>query len=231
MTVLAVARAASTSLGLSRPQAVFTDTSREMIEMRDALNAAGRAIAFDRYDWQRLKRFGTVTGDGTSQALDLPEDYLRLPKTAEIFPVGNPYGKLRHIVDSNRWLELEQTGFGMADGMWTLLGGQMHIRPVLGSGAQVRFVYVTRNYAQGSSGAAKDAFTADTDTFVLPERLLTLGVIAQWKKNKGLDSADAIDEFEDALAAEIGADKGPSTIAVGTPRFPGNVSTAYPRPL
>jgi hypothetical protein len=77
-----------------------------------------------------------------------------------------------------------------------------------------------------SSGSAKAAFTADDDTFVLDERLLTLDCIWRWKAQKGLEYAEHMQNAEIARSKAISDDKGPRILVQGRRRL--SLPVAYP---
>jgi hypothetical protein len=112
-------------------------------------------------------------------------------------------------------------------GYWMVLGGEVQIRPAPGSGVVHSYYYISKNIVSGN----KAAFTADTDTFVLPERLLTLSIIWRWRAMKRLEYAEDMANFNIAFAEETTADKGSRVLVAGRQRVPYNVKTAYPGPL
>jgi len=63
----------------------------------------------------------------------------------------------------------------------------------------------------------------------LDERLLKLGMIWQWKQNKGTSYAEDMGTYTDALAVAMGHDR-PAPIIVGRRPISANVRTAYPWP-
>ena len=81
-------------------------------------------------------------------------------------------------------------------------------------GATASFAYLDGNCINLSSGGAGQAFAADTDNFRLNERVLRLGMVWQWKANKGSPYAEDMATYNDALEYEQGHDK-PSPILVG----------------
>ena len=97
-------------------------------------------------------------------------------------------------------------------------------------GVTARFPYLDKNCIALTSGGYGDRFLADTDTFVLNERLLKLGMIWQWKANKGSPYAEDMANFETALAIVAGADS-PAPIIAGSRPLSMAVRTAYPFPL
>jgi hypothetical protein len=78
------------------------------------------------------------------------------------------------------------------------------------------FSYLNRNCINLASGGRGDSFMGDGDSFVLDERLLKLGMIFNWKQQKGSPYAEDMGTYSDALQVEIGADS-PSPIIFGNP--------------
>jgi hypothetical protein len=66
-----------------------------------------------------------------------------------------------------------------------------------------------------AGGGYGDSFTADTDSFALDERLLKLGMIWQWKSQKGSPYAEDLGTFTDAMAYAMGKDQ-PAPIMISS---------------
>jgi hypothetical protein len=58
--------------------------------------------------------------------------------------------------------------------------------------------------------------------------VLKLGMIWQWKANKGRAYSEDMATFEDALAVSSGADKGSNILTVGAGRMPYDADFAFP---
>lgn len=226
MTVLSTIQNVSAAIALDRPEAVFSSAEREHFELQVLANTAGLHIAKD-YEWQALKVVGALAGDGTKTAFDLPADYDRMLKEAQLRS-SRYITALTHITDSDNWLDMEVRQFNRVAGMWTLHGGQIHIRPAPAAGEVVQFFYISSLWAKDDQGTVKDGFTKDTDTFRLSEKLLELCMLWKWRAQKGLPYAQDQDNYEDAKEKLMTADKGSRIIAIGRPRPPRGISTAYP---
>jgi hypothetical protein len=100
MAILDVVKSAATVLGIRVPDQLFTATSREMIEMQALANRVALLVR-DEYDWQQLKRIGTMTGDATAEAFDLPTDFGRMLTDGEIFSSAYPGRCLDQVVSLN----------------------------------------------------------------------------------------------------------------------------------
>jgi hypothetical protein len=74
------------------------------------------------------------------------------------------------------------------------------------------YPYITKNWARSAALTDGPAFTADDDTFLLPERLLTLGLVWRWRENKKLDASGDQEAFVKALDEYGAKDKGSRVI-------------------
>lgn len=227
MTILTVIADVAKVVGVTVPTQVFASTTREHVELAALANEMAVRIG-KAHDWSLLRTLETYTGDGTTTAFALPPDYLRMLKKTNLWSsaIQTP---LTHIVDTDEWLEMQVRAYDYVVGAWTMLGGNIEILPAMASAVTAKWYYISNLVVTPSAGANKVAFTADTDIFRLSERLLKLGMIWQWKANKGQPYAEDMTNYENALEQEIGEDKGSRIIRVGRPRMPRDVSIAYPQ--
>jgi hypothetical protein len=182
--------------------------------------------------WDPVSR----TYSGGSTAFDLPANYKRLLLTSNVWRSSSSSTPMAFVSDTDEWLNhrLRNTP-GSAFGEWALFGHQMHIYPVLrGPKPAVIedpgppyvppesavppetavFTYMDKNCVQLASGGYGDSFLSDGDSFVLDERLLKLGMVWNWKQNKGASYAEELGTFGDAMAVAMGHDS-PGPIIVG----------------
>jgi hypothetical protein len=223
-TILDIVRAAAPRIGIARPDLLFGDTSDQSVELRAVLQEAADRIA-RAHDWSMLKVEETHAGDGATEGFDLPEDYLRMPKEGQIWSTRwqHPLAP----VTAEEWLRLDVREYDLIVGTWIMLEGQVKYRPVLATGESARWFYISNLAVAPSSGANKDRFTADTDTFRLGDRILELALIWEWRASKGLPYEEHMATAETALAQAISDDKGARIIAQSSRRnFTGKM--AYP---
>lgn len=210
MTILDVVKQAATQLGLEIPSVVFTNTTRTWIDVQNTINRCAYQI-LDEYDWERLKQIHVLNGDGAQEDFDFPDDFYRMTRDARLWDSASPAWNVGQV-QSEAWLALDQNKNVSWRSLWTIFGGQMHFRPALYSEQTVRFFYISKNIVSGD----KTEFTADTDAFVLDEKLLRKCLVYNWKKDKGMDYAADLQEYQEALSYAIGSDKGPRRIYEGT---------------
>jgi len=228
LTVLQIIQEVCKYVGIDVPSQVYGSTEREHVELASYANEVASQIAFDTHDWQRLRSTLTATGDGVTEAFDLPSDYRRMLKKARVWASWAPFAPLTHYADADEWLGLQVQQFTPVIGGWTIMADQMHVIPVIPSGQTVKFVYINNMYALGDDTTK---FTQDTDTFVLNDRILKLGIIWYWKQQKGQPYAEDLETYQTALSQLVGGDKGSNILEVGRRRIPLDVSMAYPGPV
>jgi len=217
MTVLQVIQRASLRLGLEVPSVFFTNTTRTWLEMQVLVNDCARQI-LDEYDWQALKKVATIVGDDVSEDFDMPVDYDRMVRDAHMWTNFQMFWNAQQVGSVDSWLAMEESGFfAAAVPLWIIFNNQFHIRPVLTVPDTLKYFYISRFIVkdQGSSVGTAEDFTADSQSFVLDERLLTHCVVYNWKQAKGLDYSADLQQYDDDMAYAIGKDKGPRVIQEG----------------
>lgn len=182
-------------------------------------------------DWSALARAGSATGDGSSVLFDLPNDFGRLPQNARCYLTGGNVGSpilLDYAESIQSPLDIAVNPGYYSYPVWGLYGNQLGVAPIIAVGQSVKYTYIS-NAAVISVGAAVDSFKSDTDTCLLPIRLVSLSVIWRWRSLKGMDYAEAMRTYELALARAIANDKGRQTIPLDTQRW-GGLAVGMPYP-
>lgn len=248
MEILSVVKRVASVTGMAVPEVVFGSTDRTAIELATVANRAAETIASE-HDWQRLRRIATITGDGTTQAWDLPNDYSRIPEGTTLRWAE---GELPHVVDHDLWLDWQVRDWNPTYGAWTLIGDRMEILPVLPAGKVVKYWYQSDRIVRSDGTAANSSFPynlsfeladsdaygyaqtqflRDTDHFQLPWNLLELGMIWQWKANKHLPYAEDLQNYELEKARAVKRERGPRVVTVGGAHCVDDAEIAYPRTL
>lgn len=224
MTVLGALQSAARRLIGERPATIFSATGDFEAELADLATEVAVDV-MKAHDWQRLKVLNTLTGDGVTTSFPLPSDYDRMLLKGDVHPINSLTWRYQRAEDEDQWLTLQDFNL-TSPGAYIIIGGTMQFAPAIPTGETARFYYISNNIATG-----KAAFTLDSDVFLLPERLLTLGVIWKWKAQKRKDYGEDLKNFEIAQGQEIGRDKGSRIIIVGNQRMSANIQPAYPRAL
>lgn len=231
MTLLTVTQDVCSVVGVTQPLSVFSGitANRTMTEMLALANEMAQRIAYDTREWTKQKKMATLTGDGVKTAFDLPANFKRMLLTANVWRSTSALQPMRFVPDTDEWMQRRALNRFDAWGEWTMFGGQMLIHPPMGVGVTATFAYLDRNCIKLASGGLGDAFLADGDSFAIDERVLKLGMIWQWKAQKGSPYAEDMGTYGDALTMAMGTDK-PSPIYAGRATISANATLAYPWP-
>jgi hypothetical protein len=215
MSLISVVKDVCFAVGVNPPTSMFATSiqPRTQAELLSLANEMAQRIAYNVREWTVLKSVAVLTGDGVKDRFPMPSNYKRMLLTAQVYPSWAPRNPLNFIADTNEWLMRRISQDTGVWGEWTLIGGDMLIVPTVPNGKSVTFAYLDKNCIKLSSGGNGDQFTNDADEFRLPERLLKLGMIWQWKANKGSPYAEDMGTYSDALMIDAGAD-GPAPIIV-----------------
>ena len=232
MTLLSVVKDVCSVVGVSQPASVFQNIggTRTMQEMLSLATEMSQRIAYDTRDWTRLKKVNVFPGDGVKTAFDLPANYKRMLLTGNVWLSTTALQPMIFIPDTDEWMQRRALNRLSAWGEWTIIGGQMLIWPAMGTGTTASFAYIDKNCVTLKSGGYGDAYVDDGDAFILDERLLKLGMIWQWKAQKGTAYAEDMGTYGDALQTAMGKDS-PAPIIIDRGPASKTVNVAYPWPV
>jgi hypothetical protein len=201
MSALDVFKAVSAEIALSIPTVVVGSLEREHLELVSLANRAGEEIARRAY-FSGLRQEKTITLDGSTSTFSLDGDYLKRMDGASVKINGAP---VRGGLSDDEWKALP-TATGAAR-FFHLKSTTISFWPTPPAGT-AKFDYYSKKWAlQG--GAYFDYLTADSNTILFPEILLTTGIIVRWRRLKGLEFSDQLAEFESMLADYADFDGGP----------------------
>lgn len=241
MTVQSVCREVAAFVGVRPPPGslfVPPEQDRTAWELVQLANEMVQRIAYDTREWTKLRsraKFdGALIPDPANPtgplilqtAFNLPADFQRMLKTAQVWRSNWTTGPMEFISDPDDWLRREVQNTPSTCGSWMIEDGKMNFRPGLDVGETATFYYLRNTCVKLVGGGFGDRFMVDDDSFVLPERLLKLGMVWQWKAYKGGSYAEDIANYEDALANIQGADK-PAPIIVGSMPISSDANIAY----
>lgn len=226
MAILSSMQSAALRLLGQKPGTFFGSQNTFEMEIADLINEV--AIDVAKYqDWQALTRFATIAGDAVTIAFSLPDDYDRMLKNARIEDVASWFWGYSRIIDLSAFAQLRNSGFGPVPGAWALFDSEIQFVPAPTQAST--YPYISANYARDAGTLeTKPEFTSDTDTFLLPERLLTLGLVWRWRENKKLDASGDQEAFIKALDEYGASDKGARVYRSNARRRMPGVGVAWP---
>lgn len=211
MNILQIVQSASLLIDVERPQALFANTDRTSLELTNTVNTAALQI-LDDYDWQRLIRTATITGNGALTAFPLPADYSRMVSDASLIGPNWRFYPAEQMQDFNQWLELNDYPVATWQQRWMVFGGNLNVMPILPAATTLSYGYISTSVVDG---ADPSTFTADTDTFVLDDELLRLSIIWNWKEAKGFDFSADLAKYQERLEKHRFRDVGSRQTIVG----------------
>lgn len=231
MSFLTAAQSAAIRVIGQKPTTFFSSTNKFELEMTDLANEVAADLV--KYaDWRRLITLKQMPGDGTTIGFNLPTDYDRMPVSQEVGRANWYTWGYMDAPNLNFWRDLINGLTSPNPGYWLILNGQMQFMPPIPVDTTAEYYYISKNIVvDGTNGAAKSTFTQDSDSLLINERLLTLGLIWRWRAQKRLEYAEDLQNYEILAAQESGADRGASIQRMGRRVYVSGAQYAYPRAL
>jgi hypothetical protein len=209
MSLLTITQNAADRLGLPRPSTVVTASDENARFLLGVAQEEGKAL-YDRHTWQVFQTeytFPTVNG---TASYALPDGFDQLLKDT----VFNRTSRRRMVGDLSpaQWQETQASLVTMVNPAFRIRGDLFYISPTPTSAETIAFEYMSNNWCRSASLVGQSAWAADTDTGILNEELMTLGVIWRFKSKKGLDYAEDMANYEIAVNKAIFKDGARVTI-------------------
>lgn len=215
MTALSIVQTAASQIGITAPSIVFASTEQQVIQLRALLNEEGRSSA-RAGQWARLTReytFTTVAArlqpDGFPPSNDL--DRFCNDSMWNRTIARKVYGPLS---EQEYQRELAFPVFTTVNPAFLTRGDgtggyQFIMQPAAQAGNTIGYSYVSKYWALAADGTTEKAeMTADDDTAMLPEYLLSLGIVWRFLKANKLPFADEYNTYQGQLQQEIGRQGG-----------------------
>jgi hypothetical protein len=232
MTLLTVVQDASDMLMQPRNAIVFGGSDPEAKLFTVLLKQVGRDLV-EAHDWTDLQATESFTcGSSNAQTSQPATGFLRLQSGTEMW--NNTRDQvIKGPTSSQEWSELIVRVVSTYPQRWRIINGDLHIYAPE-SGDTIRYEYVHNKwvYQAGSTSSQSASLSADSDTFIFDEQLLTLGLVWRWKKAKGFDYAEEMLDYGRYLESKIRNDRG-GTVTISTDRpkrmsmpgqWPGSIS-------
>lgn len=181
MSLLSICAAAAAEMGLdASPVSIVGNPGADEQRLLRFANRVGRDLA-SRAPWQALRRQRAFTATATEvQAFSIPADFGRFyPET--FFDQTNfrsITGPLSATDYDSRKLAGGFVGAPGGQRWFTRRGNDLLVTPRPIGGEAYTFDYQSSAFCQSAAGVPQSQWLADSDTGLLNEELMTLGVIA-----------------------------------------------------
>lgn len=193
MSLLTIVQDAAIEIGIDVPSTVIGNTTTEVRELLRFARKEGREL-MRRHYWQVLRKEKTFTTVATEEQEALPSDFDRfVNRTFWNRTRKHPlYGPL----SVETWQYNKSWVSSPVTDSFIIRGNKILINPVPTAGEIMVYEYISKNYCQTSGGSGLSQWADDTDTGILDEELMKLGVIVRFKISKGLDATADVAEYD-----------------------------------
>lgn len=215
MPLLDICQSVCDEVGLPRPSAIAASSEQLARQMYSLANAELQALSKNK-EWPLLqKQYSFNTVGGTSQYA-LPADYRKL--------IGNTvynmsaYYQLRGSITADEWERTKGLNLGSLSRAKIRIYGSplmLNMVPTPTGVETVVFEYITKYFAVTEVGATILKYSNDTDTSVVNEELVRMGLKWRIKHAKGLEFGTDLQEYIEAVDADYAAALAAPDISVG----------------
>jgi hypothetical protein len=209
MNLLSLVQKFCLRTGIPKPVTVFGSTNDQVLQAMNLLEEEINDLAA-RHAWQSLIKETTHTtlaaeDQGALSTLSAGFNYIRnqtMWDTTDDLPVLGP-------VSGEQWQALKATASTGPRYQFRIRGGNLLVNPTPTAGHTWKWEYATKYPILDVDGTTlKEFFTADTDTFLLPDSILLLGLRWRWMREKGLSYAELFQSYELQVKDAMGRDGG-----------------------
>lgn len=212
MNLLTLVQKFCRRIGAPNPATVFGSSDKKILQIIGLLEEEVNDLA-SRHTWQGLNReavHNTIAAEdqGDINTLDPGFRFIRnntIWDTTDQLPVIGP-------LNGQQWQALKAVGNTGPRFQFRFRGDRLLVSPVPAAGHVWKFEYESKYAIKDANGTAKEFFTSDTDTFILPDSLHLLGLRWRWLREKGLSYAELFQSYEVQAKDAMGRDGGSSKL-------------------
>jgi hypothetical protein len=212
--VLNIVNQALQELGLpSVATAVSAPDDQTGFQTLGLVNGLGTQLV-KAHDWQFLEKVADFTGDGITNAFDLPADFGRIVNQTEWSSTNTRpmYGPMN--AQGWSWVQYGIVSVGIYF-RYRILQNKFVVSPTPAAGEMFHFFYISRNWIWDPITLLyKDKATDDTDEPVFDNFLMIAGTKFKLWNAKGLEATDLGNQFSYMLEAEKAQNAGAPVISL-----------------
>jgi hypothetical protein len=230
LSALTVIEDASGEVGLPIPTTVFASTDANVVQMRTMMNTTAKQMR-DAGEWVELTKEHTFTTAASTETYNLPSDYDHI--NVQTAWDRSDFWPLRESLNGPIWQAIKSGMLRTSTGVsgFRIRGhtsGEFFLEPVPTSALSMVYEYQSKNSVLTSGSVEQVAFTADTDTFILDEYYLMLGITWRFNRGKGFPWVSQAREWTDGINNKLGRVGGAPVIDMGGAVFGTDRFDAYP---
>ena len=218
MSMLTVIQRFCTRTGLTSPATVYGTTDPQIRQVLALLEEEGTDLS-KRGDWNELTFEATHTTTAVEDQgaiTTIASNGFNYIKNGTIWdrdlrlPV--------YVIDGANWQAAKAIDLNGPRYQARIRGGKLISNPVPVAGHTWAFEYISNNWILGIDGTTyKEYFTLDTDTILLPESIVLMGLRWRWKKEKGLSYDEDFRTYEMQVEDALSRNGMKRTLNMGNP--------------
>lgn len=213
MSLLTMIQGACDRLSLSRPSSVIAATDLHTRQLLGLAQQEGKELV-KRHTWQKLTKEKTFSSTAAAaQTGAIPSDFDHFIDNTFFNRTAKRH--LEGPLNPQEWQFAQAVTATTVIESFRQRGDDILITPTPSTGTTYAYEYVSNQWCESSGGADQSVWTADTDVGLLPEELMTLGVIWRFRQAKGLDYSEQFRTYELQLAQIMARDGGKPTLHAG----------------
>lgn len=196
------------------PATIISNTDKLAVQLLALAQKEVRVLG--NRDWQALSADHSITTVSGTDNYALPTDWQKY--TVETFWDATNYWNMRGSLDPQQWTALKR---GIVSATirkrFRVRAGKVYIIPTPTAVESLVGEYTMNTPVAAAGGTKKTSFTVDTDTTVLPEFLVELGVKWRLLRAKGMAYDEERLEYDQRLATAIAQDTPADSLNDGLP--------------
>jgi hypothetical protein len=218
MTLLTICQDAAKLIGIPSPAAVTSSSDTSVVQLERLANTEGRGLV-QRYRWEVLTKetsFTTSAAESQGAMTTIASDFGRFSNNT----MWNRTTDRKYYgpITAAQWQRLLATVSSGVTNYFRIRGGLLIMHPTPTASQSVFFEYISKNWVDTSGGttANADKFSGDSQTTVLDEELITLGIVWRFLKMKGLSWEQQFQEYQLRLSEYTTHDGAKANLQMGS---------------
>ena len=179
MTLLTICQDAANEIGVPSPSTIVGSTDTTVIQLLAAADREGKNLV-SGYDWQVLikeEEHTLLAQEDQGAMTSIATDFLRFSNDTMWNRTTNRkfYGPL----NNTEWQRLKGIVVNGVTNYFRIRGNKLLLNPTPTAGQKLFFEYIQKNWVDttGDGSANADSYAADSNTTILDEDIITMGVI------------------------------------------------------
>ena len=223
MTMLATVQYFCRRTNLPAPTTVMGSTDKQIGQIRALLEEEGQDLR-SRGSWEGMTfetTHSTVASEDQGAMTAIAANGYEYIKNGTMWDRTDDLPVLGPL-NAQEWQALKEVANTGPRYHFRIRGGKLLVNPVPVAGHTWAFEYVSKHWILADDGTTyREFFGADTDTILLPNHLVLLGLRWRWKKEKGLDYGEDFNTYEAQVKDAMGRDGGKPRLSMDGNDFRG----------